>query len=297
VDRAIVILNPNAGKRKLLHVIEDIEAELTKIFRQVQIFQTEKQGDGADLVRRMSGATDVIIAAGGDGTVYELINALAPLRQRPVFSILPGGTCNDFSRTIGMSQNPLQAVKQIAALKKRKIDVGRTSDQYFLNFWGIGLISQVSADVESAEKEKLGRLAYYISTLQHLKTTDHTFEVALSSASGKTIQETATLLIVSNGAFMGGIPAFFPHSSVEDGLLDVLLIKDISMETLWSILQAKVKQDATLSTHLMHFRTPSLRVETNPRQRIDCDGERNAFTPTELTVLPRHLEMLVGKYP
>ena len=103
-----VILNPNAGNKKLIESIDLICNRLRTIFSEVKLYETEAPGQGREIVKEIASDVDVIVGAGGDGTIYELINALAPLERRPIFAILPGGTCNDFSRAIGMNQNPLK---------------------------------------------------------------------------------------------------------------------------------------------------------------------------------------------
>ncbi|MEK1829231.1 acylglycerol kinase family protein [Priestia megaterium] len=118
-------------KQKLVNEIDFICDRLNTAFETVTLYKTEQPGDGADLVRKLEGKADVIIGAGGDGTIYELINALAPLQQRPVFAILPGGTCNDFSRAIGMNQNPLKAVEQIIEKQTEAVDVGKHGEDSF----------------------------------------------------------------------------------------------------------------------------------------------------------------------
>ncbi|WP_117148943.1 MULTISPECIES: diacylglycerol kinase family protein [Paraliobacillus] len=290
--KVAVIFNPAAGKAKLLQLKEKIINTLEIAFEEVTVYETKQPGDGATYVNQVSSQVDLIIAAGGDGTVNEVINAIAPLEKRPAFAIIPGGTSNDFSREIGMLQNPLKAAEQIAEKETKMIDIGQSDHYYFLNFWGIGIITQVSETVDSNSKQNIGRLAYYLRTLQTIGE-EKAFHLKIESDNG-IWEDEAVMLIVGNGTYTGGIRAFFPEGSIHDGLLDVLVIKEASLPTFWSILQSKVDNNEQINEGIKAFKTKSITVTADPAQNIDCDGERQNQTPSSITVLHNHIQMVVG---
>ncbi|MFC7394358.1 diacylglycerol/lipid kinase family protein [Scopulibacillus cellulosilyticus] len=288
-----VIMNPSAGNNKLKNDIHIIKQKLSQKYESVDIYLTKEPGDGANYVRKIANNVDLIIGAGGDGTIYELINAICGLEKRPAFAIIPGGTCNDFSRAVGMSQKPLEALEQILDEHQEKVDVGYTDHQYFLNFWGIGLITQVSENLES--DKKLGRLSYYISTMQTINNAE-SFHLKLASKE-RDYDGKAVMVIVGNGPFTGGLQAFFPNCNLQDGLLDVLILKDTSLPTFWSILRSSVaSEDLFNKEEIIHFQTNELTIECEPEQKIDCDGERNESTPAHIKILPQHLTVMVGDF-
>ncbi|PTM59929.1 diacylglycerol/lipid kinase family protein [Desmospora activa] len=289
-----LIVNPKAGQGRMIQQLKSITDRLRQQFRHVDVTVTKQPGDGAKRVWKVGAERDLIIAAGGDGTVYEVVNALAALNQRPRFAILPGGTCNDFSRALGMEQDPLHAVEQILAYNEKQIDVGYSQPGgYFLNFWGIGLITRISDGIDSTEKERLGRLAYYMSAAQHLQVT-RPFQLEVK---GTEVAFTgpADMLIAGNGSFVGGVRGFFPYSRLDDGMMDVLIIKETSFEGAWSMLLSHLTKEWPESDDFLYFQTPSLKVKASPAQEVDCDGEKGRMTPTELTILPRHLTVLMGE--
>ncbi|WP_251025301.1 MULTISPECIES: diacylglycerol kinase family protein [unclassified Bacillus (in: firmicutes)] len=194
-----------------------------------------------------------------------------------------------------MSQDPFQALDQILEGKEEKVDVGHANDQYFLNFWGIGLITQVSENIESDKKETLGRLSYYMSAIHTVKEAIP-FNLTLTSNKMNYDGE-AVMVIVGNGPFTGGLKAFFPKNSIQDGMFDVLILKGTSVPTFWSILKSSIfNKDLFNKEEIVHFQTNELTISCNPQQQIDCDGEHNYKTPTKLTVLPKHLTMIVAEY-
>lgn len=293
MEKATVIFNPAAGQGRLEQQIDEIKEKLQGAFSEVSIYRTQESGDGRRYVKDLEGRTDAIIAAGGDGTVHEIAGAVCSLEKRPVFGVIPGGTCNDFSRAIGMSQNPLQAADQLSEKRVKSIEVGRADDRYFLNFWGIGLITQVSSNIDSNTKDSFGRLAYYISAAQNVR--DHrSFHVKLESED-YTFDDDAVMVLIGNGPFTGGVRAFFPRVDMADGQLDVLIVKEASMHMIWSILRSKMTAAfPDNDENMIHFRTRKLTISTDPEQAIDCDGERKGKTPTTISAQPEHLKILAG---
>ncbi|WP_404428916.1 diacylglycerol/lipid kinase family protein [Sutcliffiella horikoshii] len=297
MKRVAVIVNPNAGNKKLINSIEQIEEKLLSTFDEVTIHPTEKEGDGARLVEKLANHVDLLIGAGGDGTIFELINALAPLEKRPVFAIIPGGTCNDFSRTLGINQHPIKAVEQIMEKRTEKVDVGKSDNQYFLNFWGIGLVSKVSDNIDSGTKQLLGKLSYYISAGQTVME-EEPFQLTIESET-QSYEGDAVMLLIGNGSFLGGIQSFFPSSSVRDGELDVMIIKQTSIAQLWTWMQTRLQKElpAEGNDDLIYFRARELKIKATPNQEIDTDGEKTYHTPSTVSILPGHLEVIIGDFP
>ncbi|WP_261130169.1 diacylglycerol kinase family protein [Bacillus sp. Marseille-Q3570] len=295
INRVDLIVNPKAGDERLHEQMDQIITRLEHHFPTVNVFHTNKSGDAGQYINEYGKDADFIIGAGGDGTIYEIINAISPLENRPAFGIIPGGTCNDFSRALGLSQDPLIAAEQLCIQKFREIDVGKCNHQYFLNFWGIGLITEVSTNINPIMKENFGRLSYYLSTLQTL-SQEYTFNLKLESDQCA-FEGDAAMVLIGNGPFTGGIRAFFPGSDIEDGKLEVLIIESNRFQTFFDMLRAKVMNEVPNSEDILYFQTDSLSIETAPVQTIDCDGEREYHTPSTITVLPRHIQMAVGEYP
>ncbi|MCA0989173.1 diacylglycerol/lipid kinase family protein [Guptibacillus algicola] len=289
---AALLLNPNAGNQKMIRQIDTIKKRLEENFDQFTFYETEYPGHGAEIVDDICEEVDVLIGAGGDGTIYELANALCSKKNRPAFGIIPGGTCNDFSRAIGLNQNPLLAVEQLIQNNRKTIDVGRSNNEYFLNFWGIGMITQASENIDPNTKELFGRLSYYISTAQTINDPSP-FHLTVESDE-KQFEGEAVMMLVGNGPFTGGVQAFFPENNLTDGKFDVLIIKESSLPTFWSFFQSKFTKQPALNEDIIHFQTKKLSISADPEQKIDCDGERNYTTPSTLELLPEHLTVLAG---
>ncbi|AIE81371.1 diacylglycerol kinase [Bacillus cereus] len=147
-EKVLLIVNPKAGQGDLHTNLTKIVPPLAAAFPDLHILHTKKQGDATKYCQEFASKVDLIIVFGGDGTVFECTNGLAPLETRPTLAIIPGGTCNDFSRTLGVPQNIAEAAKLITKEHVKPVDVAKANGQHFLNFWGIGLVSEVSNNID-----------------------------------------------------------------------------------------------------------------------------------------------------
>jgi diacylglycerol kinase (ATP) len=293
LSRVSVILNPKAGQGRLLSNWNEVLTELKSRFSDVQVFETTEPGEGASFVKHLYKQTDVIIAAGGDGTVHEIAEALLSLDgNKPAFGILPGGTCNDFSRALGMNQNPVNAASQLSEKKIRYIDIGEFDGHFFTNFWGIGLITHVSKSIDPDTKERFGRLSYYLSAAKSMQTWEP-FEISIQSKEFQFHGKAAMFLAV-NGPFTGGIRPFFPDTDIQDGKLDCLLIEEPSISFIWDVLQNRLSDTSVEGQGYHYFQSSEIQIRTAPHQLIDCDGEREHETPSVVKCLQQKLSVLTG---
>ncbi|MCY8231079.1 diacylglycerol/lipid kinase family protein [Priestia endophytica] len=290
---AALILNPNAGNEKIKKELRYIKEIIESTYAPLSVYETKREGDGARLVKELESKVDLIIGAGGDGTIHELINAMCELETRPLFAVLPGGTCNDFSRGIGMDQNIIKAAQQIATGRVEKVDIGKSEHQYFSNFWGIGLINEVSENIEGGSKARFGKLSYYMSTAKTI-TNIEPFYVEIKGDEEEFKGE-AVMVVVGNGAFTGGLRPFFPKNHLQDSCLDVLVVTESNVQTFWKLFLSNFSDEKIIQEEsILKFQAKHVKVTTSPAQKIDCDGERKYYTPDSIIVLPRFLEVIVG---
>ncbi|MFP7484561.1 diacylglycerol kinase family lipid kinase [Priestia filamentosa] len=292
---AALILNPNAGNGKIKKELQHIKEIIESTYAPLSVYETKREGDGARLVKEIESKVDLIIGAGGDGTIHELINAMCKLETRPLFAVLPGGTCNDFSRGIGMDQNIIKAAQQIATGRVEKVDIGKSEHQYFSNFWGIGLINEVSENIEEDSKARFGKLSYYMSTAKTI-TNIEPFYVEIEG-DGEEFKGEAVMVVVGNGAFTGGLRPFFPKNHLQDSCLDVLVVTESNVQTFWKLFLSNFSDEKVIQEEsILKFQAKHVKVTTSPAQKIDCDGERKYYTPDSINVLPRFLEVIVGNF-
>lgn len=292
-ERGLFLYNGNAGNDDLEQKLEQTLPTIAKAIKNLSIVQTETIEEVTETCVDYAAHVDIIVILGGDGTVHACINSLAPLAKRPIIGILPGGTCNDFSRMLGTSQNLKQAAEGIAQGNIVDIDLGKAEERYFLNFWGIGFVSEASKNIDPDQKKSFGVLSYYLSTLKTINEAE-TFRYKIKT-NIDTYNGDAVLILVLNGRFMGTKELPITTANPNDGKMDVLIIKTSNLASFREFLSMnKPTTDPNQLSELIHFQTEKLDIETDQMKEVDMDGEINGKTPASLKILHHHIKMVKG---
>jgi len=284
------IVNPVAGKgltgkewgkiwETLLHTGFDLTYEFTG-----------GKGEGSQLAKKAAAAgADLIVAVGGDGTVNEVVNGLVGTQAK--LAIIPTGTGNDFVRTVGIPLDPLEACIVIGTMKSRIVDLAKIGDTYFLNVAGIGFDAQVAAEVNRSNSFLKGKLSYLWAILK-VVTAFQPAQVELRFE-GNTITKKILVVALANARYYGGGMEIAPGAKVDDGLLDVVTIEEMSKLELIRSLPLLLK-----GRHLGHpkvsvYRCPELTVTGPKTVFVHADGELLEGLPIAVAIVPKALEILV----
>ena len=163
MKRARVIYNPTSGKELIRKNLADILDVLETGGYEASAFATTAAPFSArDEARRAGEAGfDLVVAAGGDGTINEVVNGIAPLEKRPKMAIIPGGTTNDYARALKIPRTDIKAAAEVILKQQTvKMDVGKTPNTYFINIAAGGHLTELTYDVPSELKSVFGYLAY-----------------------------------------------------------------------------------------------------------------------------------------
>ncbi|TCP29269.1 diacylglycerol kinase family enzyme [Scopulibacillus darangshiensis] len=256
-----VIINLNAdGQMIKQDDIDRIDTILSSAFETVAFYEAKLKSECTGLARRLAKDSDVLIAMGGDSTVYEIINTIAILKHRPVFSIIPGGKCNGFSKALGLSRQPIKAAEQIAKKNIRSFDVGHDGTEYFIN-----LLDFKNPDEHGPFHYELSSKHYYFS--------------------GKA----ESVLVANNPYACEGLP-LLRDVDLQDGLLDVYILRESKYDS--SLLNTGLT--SIFSDDIIHFQTPDLAIQTSPSYIPDRDRERLHRPPANIHIKPGYLKVLAG---
>lgn len=169
MKRARLIYNPTSGREILKRNLPEILQKLEMAGYEASCHATTGAGDATEAARiAVERRYDVVIAAGGDGTIHEVVNGLAEQEYRPKLGIIPAGTTNDFARALQIPRDIGTAVDIITKGEMIPVDIGRINDRYFINIAGGGRITEITYEVPSKLKTMLGQLAYYLKGMEML---------------------------------------------------------------------------------------------------------------------------------
>lgn len=217
-----VIMNPVSGGGKNQETAKQIEKLLAERGETVCFFPTECEGDGDHQVRlALEAGCDSIICIGGDGTLSEIVDAMA--NSGKTLYIVPSGTGNDFARAFGLPKDPFEAFKAQLDGEDAYIDCGSLNGRAFINVSGSGFDVEVLRKTEELKAVYPGEQAYTKAVLAVLGSYK-AFESEISIDGGVFKPYSGTIVEVANGKYFGGGMLVAPKSSYQDGMFDVVLV-------------------------------------------------------------------------
>ncbi len=293
-----VILNPYAGHWAGERLAHDIVAALRAAGVRHDLVATEGPGHAIELARRArEEGYEVVVAAGGDGTVNEVVNGLALAARAEAsgavgtLGIIPIGTGNDFAEMAGIPLDVWKAAQRLAQGRTRLIDIGRVNDRYFSNECGIGFEAQVA--IEAQRLKRLRRfLVYLVAVFRALfRYRQPTMTVRWDNG-----QVTQRILMVcaGNSRRAGGGFYLTPHAEVDDGLLDYLYADALSRPEILRLLPKAMKGTHIYDPAAHLGRTTRLTVSSVAPVPVHCDGEILTMGThhVEIEVLPASLYLI-----
>ena len=259
---------------------------------------TSKRDSAARFARAaLKRGCDLIVAAGGDGTLNEVINGIGELSGDARVGLIPLGTGNDFARTLGVPTDLDQCIELLLAGHTRGIDLVRvTSDRrrYFVNVSAGGFSGLVDEKLTPEMKKSWGPLAYLrcaAATLPELRA----YRTRIALDDKETIAESLYNVIIANGRYVaGGVPVA-PDASPDDGLLDLVLIPERSAADLALLAPQMLMGSHLSSASIIYRRASRISVSSKPGMWFNVDGELVGNEPAVFEVLPRALQFVTAK--
>jgi len=293
--RVLVVFNRCAGSFSQCAAVAD---ELTG-----RPGVTMRYPENADQVRAcvaeaVRDGYDVLAAGGGDGTVHTVVNALAPHFDAVRLAVLPLGTGNDLCRSLGM---PLEAGAGMATLdagRERRIDLieARSAERtwYVVNTASGGFAGKMQESLRSDVKAAWGPLAYLRGAAGILPDLLQSYKTRITLDDQPTLTVDALNVIVANGRFAAHGWPVASQASLEDGLADVVVVKNGDLLDLAEVAAHLVGGDYLDSESVLYRRARRVRVASEPPMWFSLDGEPEQNASLTFTVLPGALRVLVG---
>jgi diacylglycerol kinase (ATP) len=298
-----VIANPNAGHGKGERLIPEIERELARLGLDFDLVRTERVGHAIQLAREAALAgCEVIVAAGGDGTINEVLNGLMEARQaganRPVLGILCAGRGNDFAPCLNIPADLLAACQVLKDGHRRTIDIGRVvggkfpQGRYFANNVGVGF--DAIGTIEVAKLPEWGMFSFLIAILKTIFLYYKGPTVRLDY-DDQTLTTSTMMLLTMNGKRMGTGFKMAPDSKPDDGLFDLVIVRQVSRQRIFGLIPHFMKGTQGTQPEVRTLRASRVAITalegSIPAQsdgEIICvDGKR-----LDIQLLPRQVEVL-----
>ena len=297
--RARIIYNPTSGREALRTYLVDILSIYEKAGYETSAFATTPAPNSArnEAKRAAEEGFDLIVAAGGDGTLNEVVNGIAGLAHRPTLAIMPAGTTNDYARALRIPRDdPIAAAKLILRQNKKfKIDIGQAGDKYFMNIAAGGTLTELTYDVPSQMKSLFGYAAYLAKGAEllprikpvemNIKYDDHEYQGQVSMI----------LLALTNS--VGGFEQIVPDAALDDGKFTLIIVKKSSLIDMMSLMAKALQGNHLEDPRIIYAKATDVDLQplnNADRLMINLDGEYGGDAPMQFHNLKQHLEVVAN---
>jgi len=290
--KLLLVFNPVAAAGRAARLLPAVVSSL-QAFAEVEVIETRGVGDAIEQVARtdLSGF-DGLLAAGGDGTLFEVLNGL--YRQDHVsripLGVIPVGTGNAFARDLDLMPGDWRkAIDLVQAGRVREVDVGRVTSPsetyYFLNIVGAGL--PVDAMKTAGRLKLIGNAAYTVATLWHaMKLKIYPLQIEID---GKVLVQDSMFLEISNTRFTGTSFLIAPDAVFDDGWLDVVLLERLSRRRILRLFPTIYSGRHVQHKEIRVIRAREIRILAPADIALAPDGETRGQTPATISCLHRDL--------
>ena len=236
---------------------------------------------------------EFLILGGGDGTVSSVVDFLAD--RGTLLGLLPLGTANDFARTLDIPEDIEEACKLIANGNVVDIDLGLAGDNFYVNVASVGLSVEATRALSPWLKKSTGPLAYPVAAIgAFLKHEPFSARLTFPEGDHEPVEYDRLLQVaVGNGRFYGGGMIVALESGIDDKTLDIYAIDLGRRRDLIGAVRYLKSGDFIKTDGVHNFRTPRVRLETDPDLPVNIDGEVVARTPQDFSVAQNALNVLV----
>ena len=288
-SKVLFIINPVAGGKRKDEVPGLINKHLDAAKFTYDIVYTKGVNHARELSANAMGKYDLIIAVGGDGTVNEVASALVGTQS--IFGVIPFGSGNGLSRFLGIPMNVEKAIKNINSSRVETIDTGLMNGKHFFNMAGMGFDAHIS-EVFSHDKNR-GFWAYIKSSFREV--THYQSEIYQLSIDGRDYERQAFMLSLANSSQYGNNAHISPYASVQDGLLDICVVKPFPLYKFIIMGLHMFNKTAHQSRYVEIIKGKDIIIRRKKAGPIHLDGEPQLMdADVIIKVVPASLKILVG---
>ncbi len=297
--KVLLVFNKSLGSGKAQKKFKQIVSLLKKYQIDADIRRSEYKGHAVEIIKEADFSRyDAVVGAGGDGTLFELLNGYYQNSSGPIpCGLIPAGTGNSFVRDLGVEIDDIEtAVKAIKAFQTRRVDVGMVSNSnssfYFGNILGLGFATDVTST--GMKFKFLGKIAYSIGVLWHTITLKSWgLDISIDN---QLHHYKCTMLTISNSRYTAGNYLMAPSASIDDGFLDITIAKKISRMRLLKLFSLIFKGEHIHAPEVDCFQAKSIEIVPEKIKKVSPDGELFGKSPIKIECLSQDIEFIFNSF-
>lgn len=292
MKRARIIYNPTSGRELFKKHLPEVLEALEEAGYETSCHATKCEGDATVAAKKaVENGFDLIVAAGGDGTLNEVVAGVSECENRPKLGLIPMGTTNDFARAVHIPRDIQKAVEIIVKGDSIPVDVGIVNGRYFINIAGGGRITELTYEVPSKLKTMLGQLAYYLKGIEMLPSINAT-KVRIEY-DDEVFEEEAMMFLVGLTNSVGGFEKLAPNSSINDGLFTLLILRKCNIAEFIRLASLAIRGEHLNDPLVVSKKAKHIKVTSEDKVLLNLDGEYGGTIPATFQNLYRHVEVFV----
>ncbi|SHJ92739.1 diacylglycerol/lipid kinase family protein [Tepidibacter formicigenes] len=295
-----IINNPTSGTQTLQKNLEIIIGRLVldKTIKTVDKVDTTINFDYSNEILEMKDKNyDLLMIVGGDGTVNNVINAVAKHNLNVPLLILPAGTVNDLGKFLDLPTTIEGVCSIIKNHEVKEIDLCKVNDKYFINVAAAGLLADIAIKTPVEAKTVLGRFAYYAQGIKEVPKQLFESLKFQFKHDDETLEADALLFLVLNSKSAGGFSSFAPKADISDGVFDVCIIKKSYLLNTAGVFLKIFSGEHIKDPNVIYFQTDNLEVNCLNKENllIDVDGEFGGTFPAKFEITKKALKVIIKK--
>ncbi|MEI3606238.1 diacylglycerol kinase [Pseudogracilibacillus sp. SE30717A] len=290
---ARIIYNPTAGREAFRKELPLVLERLELAGYETSAHATRGEGDATEAARiAVARKHDVVIVAGGDGTINEVVQGIAEAEYRPKLGVIPAGTTNDFARALSIPRDIKKAVDIILNNQAKALDIGKVNEHYFINIAGGGGLTELTYDVPIKLKSAIGQLAYYIKGIEMLPSLKPVSTII--EYDDRVFEGDIMLFLVANTNSVGGFEKLAPDALIDDGYFDLLILKKTNLAEFLRIATAGLRGVHIEDDNIIYTQAKRIKITPKDKMLLNVDGEYGGELPGEIVNLHQHIEFFVS---
>lgn len=288
-----LIYNQAAGQNRFKASLDDIIGLCSEADIELTVFRATKQKGVEEYIKTTPASTDGIIIAGGDGTLNKAVNAMKKHNIDVPLGIIPAGTSNDFATHLKLPTDFLKATKKIIDGHVEEVDIGKVNDTYFVNVLSAGVFASTSYKTDKKLKDVFGQASYFLTAVSEgLNYKPFTVEIKTEDA---VITEKIAVFVVFNGSSVGRINKFSYQSSIKDGKLDLVLLRDTKAGGILKIIGEIEDGTFIEDENIVYLKEKNMVIKkiSGKCDNPDVDGDEGPDFPLSIECIEKGLKLIV----
>ena len=297
MKKCVIIMNPESGKKKKITTYEEFYDIMRKYGYDTEIIFTKAKGDAENIIQAIPDDIDLVVSAGGDGTLNEIVTGNMKRIKKLTIAPLPMGSTNDVGNMYGLDKNVYENLEKLLQGKAKKIDVCFVNDKPFVYVSCFGDYIDMAYDTPRSLKKKYGKVAYVLYGLKKFSPKINKYDIKYK-VDGKEYTGTYSFIFISNSSRIAGQPDVYYDVKLDDNMFEVALANAKDLKEMIKILVMATNIDVKDIPNITYYQTNNFELEfLSPMETSWClDGEEYKTDETKFKfTVEQSMKMLVPK--